>query len=103
MRQYILLRPVNAGNGRMRLGLATEDWHGLLGLQFREVFVELADNNESLAAIQTLRKYGSLTCPEINQWLQMRNYPLNEESLLFEFRLNNDRLTFVFIGRVFFE
>ena len=99
MKQLLLLQPVDAGNGRLRLGLSTEDWHSVLGSEpVQDVSVRLTDGEANPAAITTYCDYGSLTSPEINAWLTERAYPLNDRVLLFELIAEEGIHTYTFLG-----
>lgn len=99
MKQFILIQPVDAGNGRRKLGLSNEDWREIMNQSIpTRAFVQFSGNRLEEAALNTYRDYGSLTSPQINTWLNDGGYPLNERTLLFEFLIENDRHLFVFMG-----
>ena len=99
MKQYILLRSVDAGNGRRRLGLSSSDWHEILEMNLNEVVILLPGDDISFeASLNLYRDYGSISNPIINEWLLTENYPLNEQILLFEFQNNEGVHTFMFVG-----
>ena len=101
MKQLILLQAVDAGNGRRRLGLSTEDWHRLCAdAGLNQVIVEVITGNPEDAAIRTYREYGSLTNPQINNWVLERNYPVNERILLFEVSIEDGVHTFKYLGQL---
>lgn len=101
MKQLILLQAVDAGNGRRRLGLSTEDWHRLCAdAGLNQVIVEVITGNPEDAAIRTYREHGSLTNPQINNWLLERNYPVNERILLFEVSIEEGVHRFKLLGQL---
>lgn len=93
----IVLRPVNSGGTRRRLGLYTKEFEQYVyGRDIRALYIDLGDGSQQIDAMKTYFYHGSITSPDVNAWLHQHGWLTANHQLLFSLEMDESRHTHIY-------
>ncbi len=99
----LVLRPVNAGNGNLRLGLYTKEYRNYVrNRKVASLYIDLGNGLQDIGSIPTYLNHGSLSNKEIiSDWLYKHGYITPQDQLEFELEIDEIKSihTYRFIGK----
>ena len=89
----IVLRSVNSGGTRRRLGLYTKEFKQyVLGRDIRALYIDLGSGLQQIDALRTYF-HGSITSPDVNAWLHQHGWLSADYHILFTLEVDESRHT----------